>query len=90
MTPDRVEVRGQDSARTLWITGWIAACAIGLGLLVAQLGLFAAVVFAGLLVFGAILDKPRRGLILLSVLVPLSASTRNAPPAAGHYGTQPA
>jgi len=76
MTPDRVGVRGQDSARTLWITGWIAACAIGLGLLVAQLGLFAAVVCAGLLVFGAVLHNPRRGLILLSVLVPLSASTR--------------
>jgi len=55
--------RGQDSARTLWITGWIAACAIGLGLVVAQLGLLATVVFAGLLAFAAILHNPRRGLI---------------------------
>jgi hypothetical protein len=60
----------------LWITGWIAACAIGLGFVVAQLGLLAIVVFAGLLAFAAILHNPRRGLILLSVLVPLSASTR--------------
>ena len=76
LTPARVGVRGHDSAHTLWITGLIAACAIGLGLVVAQLGLLAAVVFAGLLAFAAILHDPRRGLIALSVLVPLSASTR--------------
>src|SRR5689334_6040413 len=76
VTPARTGVRGQDAARTLWITGAIAACSIGLGLVVAQLGLLAAVVFAGLLALAAILHNPRHGLILLSILVPLFASTR--------------
>src|SRR5258706_11291906 len=89
MTPARPGVRGQDSARTLWITGWIAACAIGLGLVVAQLGLLATVVSAGLLVFAAILHNPRRGLILLSVLVPLFASTRMPHQVLGITGLNP-
>jgi O-Antigen ligase len=76
MTPARTGMHGQDSARTLWITGSIAVCAIGVGLVVAQLGPLAAVVFAGLLVFAAILHNPRRGLVLLSILVPLSGSMR--------------
>ncbi len=76
VTPARTGVRGHDAVRTLWITGSIAACSIGLGLVVAQLGPLTAVVFAGLLAFAAILHNPRRGLIALSVLVPLSASTR--------------
>jgi hypothetical protein len=89
MTPARPGVRGQDSARTLWITGWIAACAIGFGLVVAQLGLLATVVFAGLLAFAAILHNPRRGLILLSILVPLFASTRMPHQLLGITGLNP-
>jgi hypothetical protein len=89
MTPARAGVRDPDSARTLWITASIAACAIGLGLVVAQLGLLAAVVFAGLLVLAAILHNPRRGLILLSILVPLSASTRTPHQLLGITGLNP-
>jgi O-antigen ligase len=89
MTPARAGVRDQESARTLWITASIAACAIGLGLVVAQLGLLAAVVFAGLLVLAAILHNPRRGLILLSILVPLSASTRTPHQLLGITGLNP-
>jgi O-antigen ligase len=89
MTPVRAGVQAQDSARTLWIAGWIAVCAIGLGLVVAQLGVLAIVVFAGLLAFAAILHNPRRGLILLSVLVPLSASTRMPHQLLGITGLNP-
>jgi len=89
MTPARAGVGGQDSARRLWITGWIAAFAIGLGLVVALLGLFAIVGFAGLLVFAAILHNPRLGLILLAVLVPLSASTRMPHQLLGVTGLNP-
>jgi len=89
MTPDRVDAGGQDSARTWWITAWIAACAVGLGLVVAQLELLALAVFAGLLAFVAILHSPRRGLIVLSILVPLCASTRTPHQLLGVTGLNP-
>jgi len=89
LTPSRVGARGRDSARTLWIKGLIAACAIGVGLVVAELGLLAAVVFAGLLAFAAVLHNPRHGLILLSILVPLSASTRMPHQLLGIMGLNP-
>jgi O-antigen ligase len=89
MTPIHARARGSDSAHTLWITGCIAAGAIGVGLAVAQLELLPILVLAALLAFAAILHDPRRGLVLLAILVPLSGSTRMPHQLLGVTGLNP-
>ena len=72
----RADPRAHESFRAVWIALFLGACAIALGLVAAQTEMLAVVLFGGLLVSGAILHQPRRGIVVLSILVPLSTSAR--------------
>ena len=76
MTPVGQGAHKQNSVRALRIVAGAGVFAIVMGLLVAQVEFLALALLAGALVVGAIVHEPRRGILLLSVLVPLESSTR--------------